>query len=210
VDERVPVANRYFGVFQDGSIKVRGIEARRRDTAPFISETQMSIMEILAKAEDADALKEVLPNALAFVHKVTESLRTRRVPLEKLLVSQKLSRELGEYSSPSPAARAVRQLEATGKEVRPGQRVRFLFTLGKPGVRAWDVPEKPDPRSVDVKRYQTLLKRAVDTVLDPIKQSVYGGKDEECLYVTLPIKWPGLEAYSGRILTHFDHGKQEV
>jgi hypothetical protein len=24
----------------------------------------------------------------------------------------------------------------------------------------------------------------VDTVLDPIKQSVYGGKDEECLYVT--------------------------
>ena len=34
VNERVPVPNRYFGVFQDGSIKVRGIECRRRDTPP--------------------------------------------------------------------------------------------------------------------------------------------------------------------------------
>jgi len=70
--------------------------------------------------------------------------------------------------------------------VRPGQRVRFLFTLGKPGVRAWDVSEPPDPRCVDVKRYQTLLKRAVETVLEPIRQSVYGGKDEECLYLFPP------------------------
>ena len=54
-------------------------------------------------------------------------------------------------------------------------------------MRAWDVPDQPDPRCVDVKRYQTLLKRAVDTVLDPIKQSVYGGKDEECLYL-FPVK----------------------
>jgi DNA polymerase elongation subunit (family B) len=164
-----------------------GMEARRWDTAPFIAETQTTIMEILARAEDADALKEVLPKALAFVNKVTDALRTGHVPLEKLLMSQKLSRELGEYSSPSPAARAVRQLEATGKEVRPGQRVRFLFTQGKPGVRAWDVPDQPDPRCVDVKRYQTLLKRAVDTVLDLIKQSVYGGEDEECLYL-FPVK----------------------
>jgi DNA polymerase-2 len=174
VDERVPVANRYFGVFQSGEIKVRGIEARRRDTAPFISETQMAIMEILAKAEDADGLKDVLPKAQAFVQKQMSALRMMKVPVEKLLVSQKLSRELGEYSTPSPAARAVRQLEAAGKVVRPGQRVRFLFTLGKPGVRAWDVPDQPDPRCIDVARYRTLLQRAVETVLAPIEQSFPG------------------------------------
>jgi DNA polymerase-2 len=183
VNDKVPVANRYFGVFQDGSIKVRGIEARRRDTAPFIAETQMAIMEILAKAEDAVHLKEVYPRALAFVRKEMDALSAGRVPLEKLLVSQKLSRELGEYSSPSPAARTVRQLEEAGKAVRPGQRVRFLYTRGRPGVRAWDALEPPDPRSVDVRRYQTLLKRAVETVLTPIGQSVIGGKENECLYL---------------------------
>jgi DNA polymerase-2 len=144
-------------------------------------------VEILAKAEDADALKDVYPIALKYARKQAELLRRGRIPVEKLLVAQKLSRELGEYSSPSPAARAVRQLETIGRVVRPGQRVRFLFTLGKPGVRAWDVPEQPDPRCVDIKRYQTLLERAVETVLDPVRQSIYGGKDEESMYL-FPVK----------------------
>ena len=175
VDVRVPVPNRYFGVFQDGSIKVRGIEARRRDTAPFIADTQMRIIEILAEAPDADALKDALARARAFAGKQSAALRRGRVPLEELLVSQKLSRELGEYSSPSPAARAVRQMQAAGKTVRPGQRVRFLYTLGRPGVQAWDVPERPDPRSIDVKRYSLLLERAVETVLAPIGEGMPGG-----------------------------------
>ncbi len=114
-------------------------------------------------------------------------------------MSQKLSRELGAYRNPSPAARAVRQLEEAGKAVRPGQRVRFLYTRGRPGVHAWDVPPSPcgycagtlpeqfDPRSVDVRRYQTLLKRAVETVLAPIGQSVNGGKEDECQYL-FPVK----------------------
>jgi DNA polymerase-2 len=183
LNERVPVPNRYFGVFQDGSVKVRGIEARRRDTAPFITETQLNLLEILSQALDASELKDVLPKAQAYAHRQMLKLRSGRVPLEELLVSQKLSRELGEYSSPSPAARAVRQLQAAGKTVRPGQRVRFLFTLGKPGIQAWDVPDQPDPRRVDLARYRTLLERAIQTVLAPIQQSVSGGVDGEHLYL---------------------------
>ena len=189
VNDRVPVANCYFGVFQDGSVKVRGIEARRRDSAPFIAETQLGLLEILARAPDAEALAEVLPQAQAYARRQLAALRLGRVPIEKLLVSQKLSRELGEYSSPSPAALAVRQMQAAGKVVRPGQRVHFLFTLGKPGVHAWDVPARPDPRSkvpsmgIDLPRYRTLLERAVDTVLVPIEHSLTGGRDAECLYL---------------------------
>jgi DNA polymerase II len=183
LNEAVPVPNRYFGVFQDGTIKVRGIEARRRDTAPFIAETQMEILEILAKAADADHLKDVLPKAESFARRQLEMLQAGEVEVEKLLLAQKLSRELGEYSTPSPAARAVRQMEAAGKKVRPGQRVRFLFTLGEPGVFAWDVPARPDRRCIDVKRYLTLFERAIQTVLDPLRQSVNKGQDEECLYL---------------------------
>jgi DNA polymerase II len=175
VNARVPVANRYFGVFQDGSIKVRGIEARRRDSAPFIVETQLGLLEILARAPSADALPEVLPQAQAYARRQEQALMAGRVPVEQLLVSQKLSRELGAYSSPSPAARAVWQMQAAGKVVRPGQRVRFLYTLGKPGVSAWDVPGQPDVRSIDLPRYRELLQRAVQTVLDPIQQSLPGG-----------------------------------
>jgi DNA polymerase II len=168
VDDRVPVANRYFGVFQDGSLKVRGIECRRRDTPLFISELQMDLLSILARAPDADHLADCLPPARALLDRRLNDLRAGRVPLEKLLLAQKLSRELEDYRSPSPAARAAQQLAKTGKTLRPGQRVRFLLTRGEPGIHAWDLPEPPDPRTLDVPRYRTLLLRAAETVLKPM------------------------------------------
>ena len=183
LNERVPVANRYFGVFQSGEIKLRGIEARRRDTAPFIVETQLGLLEILAEAPDADSLPDVLPQAQAYARRQLQALRTGRVAVEKLLVSQKLSRELGAYSSPSPVARAVWQMQAAGKMVRPGQRVRFLYTLGKPGVTAWDGAGQPDIRSINLPRYRTLLQRAIQTILDPIQQSFPDGEQEACPYL---------------------------
>jgi hypothetical protein len=63
VDSRVPVANRYFGVFQDGTLKVRGLEARRRDTPPWIADTQMKMLEYLAQAPTAKDLPELIPSA---------------------------------------------------------------------------------------------------------------------------------------------------
>ncbi len=169
-DERVPVANRYFGVFQDGSLKIRGIEARREDTPPFIAQIQLEMLERLAKAPDASRLGEYLPGIFGLLRRRLAELRRGQVPLEKLLVSQKLSRTLDEYRSPSPAARAVAQLQAAGKSIRPGQRVRFLYTLGEPGVHAWDAPEPPKPASLDLARYRDLLLRAANTVLEPFRQ----------------------------------------
>ena len=87
--------------------------------------------------------------------------------MEDLLVSLTLSRELSEYRTPSPAARAAAQLAAMGKNLRPGQRVRFVYTLGEPGVHAWDLPEPADVRSVDQERYSVLLFRAASTILQP-------------------------------------------
>jgi DNA polymerase elongation subunit (family B) len=148
---------------------------------------------------DADHLKDVLPRAESFARRQLEALQAGEVAVEKLLMAQKLSRELGEYSTPSPAARAVRQMEAAGKKVRPGQRVHFLFTLGEPGVFAWDVPARPDYRRIDLKHYRLLFERAVRTVLEPIRQSVSKGQDDECLYLfPLPASRNRLPVSAGR------------
>ncbi len=165
VNKRVPVPNRYFGVFQDGSLKVRGIEARRGDTPAFIVETQMQMLELLAQEQTADSSSLTRP--LALLRRRLAELRGGKVPVEALLVTQRLSRELEEYRARSPVARAVAQLQSAGKSLRPGQSVRFFYTRGKPGVRAWDLPEPPDPATIDIQRYVTLLLRAAHTVLEP-------------------------------------------
>jgi DNA polymerase-2 len=47
------VLNRYFGLMENGKIKVRGIEARRRDTPKFVFDAQMEMIEELASANNS-------------------------------------------------------------------------------------------------------------------------------------------------------------
>ncbi|PWB55796.1 MAG: hypothetical protein C3F13_03785 [Anaerolineales bacterium] len=167
LDERVPVPNRYFGVFQDGSLKMRGIEVRRHDTPTWVSDVQMQILDTLVHIPNVDDRSAYLPKILSLIRRALTRLRTGKVPVEDLLVSLTLSRELSEYRTPSPAARAAAQLAAIGKDLRPGQRVRFVYTMGEPGVHAWDLPQPPDVRTVDQERYKVLLLRAAAAIMQP-------------------------------------------
>jgi len=167
VDERVPVGNRYFGVFQDGTVKIRGLEARRHDTPPWVAAAQTALIEHLALAPDAGCLPGYVPGAVELLRAQLARLKAGEVPCEELLISQRLSRDLVKYTAPSPAARAARQLEAAGRPVGAGQRVRFVFTRGAPGVRAWDLPTPPDPAALDTALYARLLLRAAENVLQP-------------------------------------------
>ncbi|MDL1944602.1 hypothetical protein FBQ99_19915 [Chloroflexi bacterium CFX2] len=170
-DARVPVPNQYFGAFRDGTIKYRGIELRRRDTTLWVRRIQLAVLEILAMAKKPEEIVEHVPDVFVLVERARRDLRAGRVPLEELIVRQKLSRVLEGYKSPSPAARAAMQLKAMGREIAPGQAVEFLFTRGGSGVHAWELGEALDPRRIDTVRYCRLLDRAIQTVLDPHRRS---------------------------------------
>ena len=166
-NKRVPVPNRYFGTYQNGTLKVRGIEARRGDAPAFVAETQMQILRLLSQGETKKPSEERLQSALALVQQKLKKLRTGCMPLEDLIISQRLSRELENYRQPSPPARAATQLAKNGRVLRAGQRVRFLYTLGEPGVYAWDLPERPKTEMIDIERYSKLMLRAAHAVLEP-------------------------------------------
>ncbi len=194
VDGRAPVPNRYFGVFQDGSLKVRGIEARRRDTPRFVAEVQMELLEILAQADSLDEVAAYLPAACRRLRQRLRELRAGEVPPEKLLMGLKLSRKLEAYTSPSPAARAVAQLNAVGKSAEPGQRIRFLWLRGESAVHAWDLPTLPDARRLDLERYAELLLRAAEAVLEPFgvsREKMLGYETALPLFGprALPVRW---------------------
>jgi DNA polymerase-2 len=167
VDERLPVPNRYFGVFQDGSTKVRGIELRRRDSAPFIAQVQTELLDCLAQAQAAGDLPVKINQAVAILKVRLQDLYSGKISPSMLVVGKKLSKELAGYRVPSHGARAVLQLLAAGKMVRPGQRVRLLYTRGEPGVFAWDLPGQLNPDELNLDYYQRLLLRAASAVLQP-------------------------------------------
>ena len=64
VNANRPVANRYFGLFKDGSLKTRGIACCRHDIPPFIKEAQTDLLKVMGTAPDRKSLENKLPEIL--------------------------------------------------------------------------------------------------------------------------------------------------
>ncbi len=176
-DERVPVANRYFGVFKNGEIKVRGIELRRRDTPNWIKEVQMEMIKALAEAYTMEGLQEKAAKAFKIFNTALNDLRTGKVPVEKLVITSRISKNLERYKSPTPAVRAARQLfEQTGKRIGPGQKVRFVYIASTQDVCPWELFIPPNPTKLDQEKYVELLARAASSVLYPFGVETEGLK----------------------------------
>ena len=164
----LPVANRFFGLQPDGEYKVRGLALRREDTPLFVAETQLKMLQILAIEKDPNQLHRLLPDVLNMLRERLFKLSHQIIPLNELIVTQTLSRELDQYRVPSPVARAAMQLPAAEKNIRMGQRIQFIYTKTEEGVHAWDLPDAFDPALIDVPRYKELLFRTVHEVLQPM------------------------------------------
>jgi DNA polymerase-2 len=205
MNEAVPVANRFYGILQDGKIKVRGLEMRRHDTPPLVYQAQEHILHLLAGLDESRPPEDALPEALTLLRGLVERLRAGTVPLEDLLVTQRLSRELHEYKRPTPLSTAVSQLEALGKPVRPGQVVKFLYTRGKPGVLAWRAGQPLSVEGVAVDKYIQLIARAASNVLQPFRATERGLMDLLGASGQLPLG-VGLNT----LLAQVDYGIEEV
>jgi DNA polymerase-2 len=172
-EPRVAVANRYFGAYEDGTLKVRGIEARRRDTPPFIKETQLEMLNILSHGQDAAGFCAAMPAAVSYAQRRLYALQAGEVPVRELVVTHRLSRRPDEYVVRTVAARVALELSQTGVSLSPGERLRFLLVPGPEKARAWERIEGEVP--YDRQAYTELMLRAVESVFAAV------GVDRETL-----------------------------
>jgi DNA polymerase elongation subunit (family B) len=127
----IPVLNRYYGVFENGCTKMRGIEARRGDTPKFICEAQIGMINKLASASDEEEFKAKIPEALDIIRGYVKRLVSGNVDAQDLLVTKRLSKKTSSYTHDVLQAIAARQLEKAGFEVNAGQMVRYVVADAK-------------------------------------------------------------------------------
>jgi DNA polymerase-2 len=156
--------NRYYGVFQDGELKVRGIALRRRDTCTLARELQRDMLDRLSLGEDAEGFRHRVPEALDLLDSHLRHLRDMDVPLQKLVLSKRITRELREYRQRNDQFRALCQLEHQGFRTPPGEAVEFIMTPGREVKVAQFLDGKEE---YDVGRYEELLFRAAGELLSP-------------------------------------------
>jgi DNA polymerase elongation subunit (family B) len=125
---RIGVLNRYYGVMENGKVKVRGLEVRRRDTPRFVYDAQKEMIETLASANNSIELRQRIPEALEVVKKYRQKLLDGEVPIWDLIVTKHLSRNPKRYRQHASQVIAAEQLIKEGADVHAGTNIRFLFT----------------------------------------------------------------------------------
>jgi DNA polymerase-2 len=166
----ISVANRYFGVFTDGTLKARGLAYRRHDVPVCIQRTQLAMLGVLSEAEALADLEACLPRAVEVLQDSWEALATGHIPLVQLLVAKTVSRDVEAYQVETQTALALRQLGEVGIHLHPGERVRYLIRHARAPnkeerVRAF--PRLGPDDGFDVAQYQALLLDAALELLTP-------------------------------------------
>lgn len=168
VEERA-VANRYFGVFEDGTLKYRGLLCRRRDTPPLIRRAQEELLARLARAADRREVLEDWSELTEIVAAYRERLATGRVTAAELVVTKVLSRPVAQFQVETHTCLAARQLLAAGIEVKPGEKIRYVVRdrHGPPASRVLAAPFLETLDRYDTAYYLEWLAKAAAEVLEP-------------------------------------------
>jgi DNA polymerase-2 len=172
VDSRLPVLNRYFGVFQDQTIKFRGIELRKHDTPIIVQECQREMLALLSHANNSDEFRALLPEILQILREYLAMLSTGKISVDKLVITKNLSKKPSEYTNLVPQAVAAQVLEKEGGKVHPGQGISYVLTSPSSDVQNKALPEELADQftQYDSQKYADLLVSSVANLFEPLGQ----------------------------------------
>jgi DNA polymerase-2 len=157
---RIGVLNRYYGAMENGEVKVRGLEVRRRDTPRFVFNAQTEMIETLASANNTAELYKKIPEVLQIVKNYRQKLIDGEVPLQDLVITKRLSKNPQRYKQQVSQLIAAKQLIKEGIQVHAGNSIKFIFTHAEHKryerrVRATKLVEKG--LNFDTKKYLLFL-----------------------------------------------------
>jgi DNA polymerase elongation subunit (family B) len=175
--KHIPVPNRYFGVFEDdgSSLKVRGLEMRRRDNPPFFDKFQTEVLKVIAKGNTIEEVRMLMPQVKAVLNKYVQLLKDRNVPLQELVFTKQLSKDSDSYVVNTIENAALRQLATEGRMLRAGEILQYVITdyynnnksSSKRATPVEMVDDKTTGAAYDAQRYIELLVEVAHSVTEP-------------------------------------------
>lgn len=169
-DPTRPVPARYFGVFKDGTLKVRGIELREHYPPDIVRSLQSDILSVLAKEDSLEGIKDRLDDCIDILRGSIDRIHGADPP--SLLCSLTLGRE--HYRSDVPQKRIMEALKKRGHKSHPGDTIEFIMSK-KGAVLLEDFNGR-----IDHVFYRRLLCRAAYRVLSPFgmrRDQIFGALD---------------------------------
>ena len=166
----IPALSHYWGIKNNGEVKVRGIEVRRRDIPKIVKDAQYAFIDIFQGVKTVEEFMKRIPEAKKKLYEYVERIYSGTVSREELTIRQKISRRPSQYKVNSYQAVAARQLERSGVIASAGKNVRYII------LNADADPNFPEKKVIlsdlyddkkheyDRRKYVELLKRAFENI----------------------------------------------
>ncbi len=144
--------NRYYGRRADGSVKVRGIAARRHDTPEYIRTMQRGMVAEMGKAPTLAGLRELEGRVREIYRDAVERLPD--ADPGEMLISRRISHLT--YAHRCVEGAAVEAYRRSGTGIAPGMKIRYVVR----DARRYIVDTEWDAGTFDVPYYRGLLEKA--------------------------------------------------
>ena len=167
VRKDAPVATRYFGAFENGEVKARGLAFRRDDTPPFVKEAQEEMLRLLSASGNSREYREKSAEVREVLAGYLTRLETGDLKKEELLVAKSVRRKVNEYKVENLTSLALKQLDEAGIEIHPGEKIHYLIRDSRSKnkearVRAYPFVGADD--DYDEEKYRDFLEKAAEEV----------------------------------------------
>ncbi|NIO19834.1 MAG: hypothetical protein GTN76_03610 [Candidatus Aenigmarchaeota archaeon] len=176
----------YLGVFDDGSVDIKGLIAKKRNTPQFVKEAFARVTQILSAVQTEAEFLDAKEQIREVVKKSYRMLEKGELSLDDLAFRVQLSKPLSKYHKTTPqhakagnllAIRRIKHLRDKGvplpdNEIRardtvvpPGTIISYVKTSGGEGVLPIEGSRRNEV-SIDVGRYKDYVETTFTQILD--------------------------------------------
>jgi DNA polymerase I len=154
--------NRYYGRLPDGSIRVRGVAARRHDTPEYVREMQRRMFAVMARAKNSAELKSTGKEVADIFRETVTSLPA--ADPRQMVINHRISRLT--YSHRCIEGAAVQAYRDHGIGIAPGMKIQYIVT----DARRYRVEPAWCAKSFDLSFYRGRIDRAYAEIVSAYSQ----------------------------------------
>ncbi len=153
----------YIGVYPDGSVDVKGLLGKKRNTPDFIKAAFNDIVKLLGTINSPEEFIHVRQSIKSIVKDLFKGLREKWYNLDELAFRMQLTKPLNAYTKNTPQhVKAAKMLERFGVTLQPGDVIAFVKVKGREGVKPVQLAKLPE---IDIEKYYDAIEGALGQIL---------------------------------------------
>ncbi|MEM0084537.1 MAG: DNA-directed DNA polymerase I [Candidatus Methanomethylicia archaeon] len=157
----------YLGVFNDGSVDVKGLVGKKRNTPEFLKKLFMDVVDILGDVQTLKDFDDAKSKIKSVVRDYYVKLKNRELNLDDLAFRVKLSRDLDHYVKTTPQhVKAAKLLEKfQSRKLGAGDIISYVKVKGDIGVKPIQLARIDE---IDVEKYIGHMETTLRQILEAI------------------------------------------